>query len=115
MDILLTKNRAMREFLKTGRENITSGVITGRKEPVTSPPGTTQSSAYSPFRDSDYKAPLTMLETQSSPTDREAIVILGSLSLNLNVGDSQTKDIKDLSALQEIIKGVPAFQVYNEK
>ena len=99
---------------KNWSRKITHGVIIGRKEPVTSPPGTTQPSVFSPFGDSDYNARLTMLETQS-PTDREAIAILGSLSLDLNVGDSQTNDIQDLSASQQIINGVPAFQVYDKK
>ena len=112
--MLLTKNRSMWDFVKTGREKITCGVIIGRKELVTPPPGATQPTTFSPFGDSDYNAHLIMLETQS-PADREAIAILGSLSLDLNVGDSQTNDIQDLSASQEIINGVPAFQVYDKQ
>ena len=106
LDIVFSKVRTMRKSLQQrGRETITSRVIIGRNEPVTSPIGANQSQMFSPIGGSDQNAALNLCETQSlAPTDHEAAAILGSLS----------HESPDLSASQQIHNGVLAFQVDNE-
>ena len=111
LDILLAKNRSTKEYWNCRRGTNTSRVVIGRMEPITSSQGLTQTSTFSAFGESDPNESLTILESQLSSDDQEAVDSLHIMSSDINVGESQTNDNPDLSVSQQIIEGIPAFQV----
>ena len=116
VNIVLNKNRFMWDLEHSNKQKNTDGANSGRKEPVITPQGITQTMEFSPVGDKN--AALSMLATQS-PLDELSVTEpnsqLNSLTYDmLTAGDSPPNHSQQLSPSQTIINGVPSFQVSDE-
>ena len=80
-------------------------------EPITSSQGLTQTSTFSAFGESDPNESLTIRDSQLSFGDQEAVDTLSNMSGDIKLGESQTNVNQDLSPSQQIIAGLPDFQL----